>query len=57
MDKNDSQVVTDLLTLYGYLKDREGFDPSFARAVAVATRKAFPKATLSHSMEQELNNN
>jgi hypothetical protein len=54
--RTDQQLLSDLLVLHGWLSDREGFPPAYAEAVAIATKRLFPKSTLSQGMENTLTN-
>lgn len=49
--KPTAQMLTDLIQLHGWVKDREGLT-HYALPVAMATRALFPEATLSQAMQQ-----
>lgn len=50
----NKQLLTDLTILHGSIYNREGYDPAYAKSLAIATRRLFPKSTLSQAMQKDL---
>lgn len=50
------QTKTDLTSLHGYLYKREGWDPAFSKAVAIALKTMYPKDTHAQAVEDDIKN-